>query len=341
MTVSARDKTTIDEDRRFLRFNDVNYISEVLPEFFVEEYPKLTTLLQSYYDFCDSNQDLLLLLNDLIVARDIQDTPAYLLKYIEDELLLGQSYFQGFQNKSAALKFSSTLYRSKGTLYSIQQFFRMFYGIDPEVTYTKVDRFILNDSDSQIGYNSRKFITDNKFYQTFALKIGVDIPLSKWIEPYKLFVHPAGMFVGGEMVIVQDASLDLDIMPDFVKAVVNPKIVEQASFSIGGVGDVTELIYTGTASQGYGTDSMARLDIGNAIRDYQDLTIDDINKYYNRMTSFLGPNSPLMSDSATADSDGLATMDQTFYSSATTGKVKISLDRFDQDIYTWSDSDSA
>ena len=105
---------------------------------FRESYPKLINLLDQYYEFEDSDASPSRLLNDLFRSRDITQTDAELLKYIEDELLLGQSYFEGFQDKRAVpAKYSNTLYRSKGTKYSIQQFFRTFFGIDPEIIYTK------------------------------------------------------------------------------------------------------------------------------------------------------------------------------------------------------------
>lgn len=82
-------------------------------------------------------------LDDLFRTRDITEADIKLLSYIEDELLLGQQYFEGFQNKRAAAKYSNTLYRSKGSLYSIQQFFRTFFGRLDQMLYIQRRMFLL------------------------------------------------------------------------------------------------------------------------------------------------------------------------------------------------------
>ena len=66
--------------------------------------------------------------------------------YLEDELLRVQAYFGGFINKREAIKRSNLLYRSKGTKYSIEQFFRAFFGVDPQVVYPKENIFRIGPS---------------------------------------------------------------------------------------------------------------------------------------------------------------------------------------------------
>tara|TARA_B100001939_G_scaffold345110_1_gene360962 strand:- start:324 stop:1436 length:1113 start_codon:yes stop_codon:yes gene_type:complete len=227
----ALDITLQDLNRRDLDVPDYK-VKEVLPEFFRESYPKLITLLDDYYEFEDSDASPSRLLNDLFKSRDITQTDVELLKYIEDELLLGQSYFEGFQDKRAAAKYSNTLYRSKGTKYSIQQFFRTFFGIDPEVIYTKKNVFKVGEvGESLIGPNSQKYITDDKLYQTFALLIKAEKPFSQWKDTYKTFVHPAGMFVGAEIQLVTSV---LDLMEaDSSKPADPPPIVVENTADLG------------------------------------------------------------------------------------------------------------
>ena len=186
----ALDITLQDLDRRDIDTPDYK-VKEVLPQFFRESYPKLINLLDQYYEFEDSDASPSRLLNDLFRSRDITQTDAELLKYIEDELLLGQSYFEGFQDKRAFAKYSNTLYRSKGTKYSIQQFFRTFFGIDPEIIYTKKNVFKVGETDSFIGDQSQRFLTNDKLYQTFAILIKAEKPFSEWKDTYKLFAHPS------------------------------------------------------------------------------------------------------------------------------------------------------
>ena len=54
-------------------------------------------------------------------------------------------YFEGFRNKREAADYSSTLYKSKGTKYSIEQFFRVFYNSFVEVKHTKENVFIVGN----------------------------------------------------------------------------------------------------------------------------------------------------------------------------------------------------
>ena len=216
-----------------------NAVKEVLPEFFRTEYPKLITLLEEYYHFENDDTSPSKLISNLFYSRDITQTDLSLLSYIEDELLLGQSYFEGFVDKRAAARYSSTLYRSKGTKYSIQQFFRTFFGVDPEVIYTKENIFRVGD---EIGFNSQKFLTDNKLYQNFAILVKSDIAFSEWREPYKLFVHPAGMFIGSEVQIVSSVT-DTLTAPRVIPADPPPITVEAtASFGQFGVTDLTALV---------------------------------------------------------------------------------------------------
>jgi len=280
----SQDHTLKDNNRRALRFTDQRSVTNVLPEYFVEEYPTLIKLLEYYYEFEDSDQSPSRWLDDIIVNRDLTQVDASLLEYIEDELLLGQSYFQGFQNKRAAAKFSNNLYRSKGTLYSIQQFFRMFYGIQPDIRYTKEDRFIVGSS--KIGFEDQKFITDNKLYQTFAILIKAALPVSDWREAYKLFVHPAGMYFAGQVQLVQDASLSLGLMPDFEKAIVTPVVQGEATMSLLAYDDVTGIVKTDLMLDSANAPYM-RIDLSKTINSIGDISIGELDSSYSTIEDFI------------------------------------------------------
>jgi len=240
MTTNHND-TLRDINRRDIAFPKTS-IKEVLPDFFGKEYPKLITLLEHYYEFDDTEDAPARLVSELFYSRDITQTDLELLSYIEDELLLGQSYFEGFADKRAAAKYSNTLYRSKGTKYSIQQFFRTFFGIDPDVIYTKENVFKVGEDDSQIGFNSQKFITDNKLYQTFAILVKSELAFNEWREPYKLFTHPAGMFIGSEVQIVSQVT-DTMTAPLVIPAPVPPIVIENTGlFGDLATTDITSLV---------------------------------------------------------------------------------------------------
>lgn len=191
-------------NRRELSLYD-RRIEEVLPDHFVQDYPQFITFLKKYYEWIESEESPAELVDHLFETKDIVETDLSLLSFLEDELLLGESYFQGFADKRGAAQIASNLYRSKGSKLAIQQFFRSFFGEDPDVEYTKDKIFVLNNS--EIGPLSNRFLTDNKLYQTFAILIKIGIPITVWREVYKLFVHPAGFYLAGQIQAIGEAAL--------------------------------------------------------------------------------------------------------------------------------------
>jgi hypothetical protein len=320
-----RDYTLKDNLRRDYRFTDHHVVEQVLPDYFKADYPKLIKLLEAYNQFEDSDQSPARLVHDVITARDITANDLSLLSFIEDELLLGQSYFEGFTNKRAAAKFSNNLYRSKGTLYSIQQFFRTFFGVTPDVRYTKEDRFMVGETDSRIGFDSQKFLTDDKLYQVFAILIKADIPVERWREAYKLFVHPAGMYFGGQVLLEATGSFNFGIMPDFEVVNVDPVVQGEASLGAGLL--VTDL--TGEVdSDGRGTYGKLRIDLPGSVEEIQNISIDELNQNYRSISELVGTSSPSMDgDSSTNVAD--FSQDRAIF------------DTMDEVKYTYYDSDSA
>lgn len=319
-----RDYTLKDNLRRDYRFTDHHVVEQVLPDYFKADYPKLIKLLESYNQFEDSDQSPARLVHDIITARDITANDLSLLSFIEDELLLGQSYFEGFTNKRAAAKFSNNLYRSKGTLYSIQQFFRTFFGITPDVRYTKEDRFMIGEDDSRIGFDSQKFLTDDKLYQVFAILIKADIPVERWREAYKLFVHPAGMYFGGQVLLEATGSLNFGIMPDFEVVNVDPVVQGEASLGTG-------LLVTDLTGEVDSDGVKLRIGLPEAIEAIQDIPLSEIDRNYDTIRELISTTSPTM-DEDSAGTDGRV---QRF------SQDRSVFDTMDEVKYTYYDSDSA
>lgn len=225
MAHSSQDKTSIDNNRRDLSFHDRHSIREVLPEYFGSAYPKFLAFLEAYYEFEHDPISPSHLIHELFESKDISAADVKLLTFIEDELLLGEQYFQGFQDKRSAAKVSSILYRSKGTLFSMQQFFRMFYGLNPDIEYPK--KYIFTVGESEIGSESQRFILNDKLYQKYAVLVKIGLPLIEWRDTYKLFVHPAGMYLGAE---VQLSGLgDVDLFAGQAVLVEDPSLAVHSS----------------------------------------------------------------------------------------------------------------
>ena len=319
----ANIKTFTDTNRLDLNFDRYD-VFEVMPGHYDELYPNLATFLKKYYETLDQKGNPAQLVNELLTNRDVMSVQSEFLGFLSNELLLGKPYFEQFNDKRTALQFSNLLYRSKGTEYSIQQFFRIFFSIDVEVEYGRDYIFRVGeplqehmefetegsvsgstfrytfagapvliytrDSDSQewtemrqdidyvqnfadkrieflkrskvdirdeklveqndfyqnlaetgflgfdsdepqtrlkivtnrkdqttIGSSSNKNLTDDKFYQLFALLIQTPVGVSTWKEAYKTFIHPAGMYLLGRVRILSQAKIRVlasTVVPD-------------------------------------------------------------------------------------------------------------------------------
>jgi len=325
------DKTLRDNNRRDLNLQR-SEVTNVLPEHFIEEYPNVITLLEAYYEWMEETGNPDQKIRDLYRSRDLTQVDTELLQYIEDEILLGQAYFGGFINKREASKFSNILYRSKGTRYSIQQFFRAFFGTDPEVIYPKEQVFKVGpivdyslDSGnaageqvianaSKIGPEANRFLTNDKLYQTLSILIKSDIPTDTWSEVYKLFVHPAGMYLAGQVQIVSVNDAISTTMPEIAKATVSTNVITTSEalsdLTLQPVANVTSLIDSG--GETYRVDAFT-LD--------SDMTMSELNSYPS-LLELISPSKPTMDDN---DSDGAAvtldttrpqqTLDQDWYDS--------------------------
>lgn len=325
------DKTLRDNNRRDLNLQR-SEVTAVLPEYFIEEYSNIITLLEAYYEWMEQNGNPDVKIRDLYRARDLTQVDTELLQYIEDEILLGQAYFGGFINKREASKFSNILYRSKGTRYSIQQFFRAFFGSDPDVVYPKEQIFKVGPSvdysldssnntgqqivsnASKIGAESQRFLTDDKLYQVLSILIKSDIPIDTWRETYKLFVHPAGMYLGGQVQIASTNAAGIDtLMPEIARTVSTAVVTTgEALFDLTAQpsADVTGLIDSGNETY--------RIDLLPI--DF-DISLSELNSYPSILTA-LSPSLPTFDDT---DSDGHSvtmdtvrrqqTLDQDWYDS--------------------------
>ena len=313
--MSQVDKTLRDNNRRDLNLHR-SEVTQVLPEHFIDDYPNIIKLLEAYYEWMERDGNPDQQVRDLYRSRDLTQVDNDLLQFIEDEILLGQAYFGGFINKREASKFSNILYRSKGTRYSIQQFFRAFFGTDPEVIYPKEQIFrvgplvdfgldstnatgeqILSQA-SKIGAESQRFLTDDKLYQVLSVLIKSDIPIDSWREVYKLFVHPAGMYLGGQVQIETTNAAISTTMPEIARSVsTSVQAVGAALFDFTNqpVSSITTLL--DSASETYRLDAFP-LD--------SDMSISEMNSYPT-LVELLSPSKPTMDDN---DSDSHAvTMD--------------------------------
>lgn len=304
----ALDKTLRDINRRELEFGN-NQIAKALPEYFGADYPELIRFLNAYYKWLDSDGNFGHKLKTLPTVRDIGQTAQENLTYIEDELLLGQNYLEGLLDNRTGAELSNNFYRTKGTKYSIERFFRSFYATDPIVSYGKNYLLEVGDSDSIIGPSTEKRIMDDKFYQHYGMKVKVDRGETEWRELYELFVHPAGMYLASE---IQIESINKDISFDRMPISIPP---DETARIYEGVARITPTPSLSASILVTSDDTLYRLDARQyRLEDWQDSTADStgfgsvywIDQQYHDPLALITATSPTMDEDS---SRGVITAD--------------------------------
>lgn len=188
-------------------------VTQLLPEFFHTEYPRLITFLEKYYEYTgeDGTGSFGDKIHDLFGVRNISNTELGTLDLLIGEISDGLETTSFYQNPRLMARLLAHFYRNKGTQLSVEQFFKAFFDQDVEVSYPKKDIFILNDKPggSLIGPQSLKYIQDDKKYQIFSILLKTGLSLSDYEEIYKKMVHPAGFYLAAEVETQGIASLNL------------------------------------------------------------------------------------------------------------------------------------
>lgn len=202
-------RVTEDFGRRNLDFHTPKVV-EVLPEHFKGDYPKLIALLEAYYNYLDSDGNFNDDLRQLLRARDINGVSLQFLDYLLKETGGGITGDK-FTDPRIIAQFFPDYFRLKGSLLSAQSFFRALYGEEVQISYPKDQVFIVGES--LLGPESQRYIQDGRLYQTLSILVKSSHPISEWKELYKKYVHPAGFYLGSEVIIEGVVSLSTNPMP--------------------------------------------------------------------------------------------------------------------------------
>ena len=110
------------------------------------DYDKFVAFLQAYYEWMETNGQVLDRTQNLLSYKDIDTTTDEFLKYFINDFL---QYFpqDALISKQEAVKVAKQLYQSKGTPASYQFLFRILYNSDFDLFYTK--DAVLKASDGQ------------------------------------------------------------------------------------------------------------------------------------------------------------------------------------------------
>ena len=307
-----------DLNRRNINFA-TDKVVDLLPEHFAEDYPNIISFLEAYYEYMSSeaNDAFKSQINNIFAIRDISQTDLENLDNLINEIGNGLQVASFFQQPRLMTRLLASFYRSKGTLLSAEGFFRAFFNEEVTVEYPKDKIFIV--SESEIGYESQKFIQDNELYQIFSILVKVGISVSDYETLYKRFVHPAGFHFAGQVQTEENVSLNVigtgEIDSDEQKFI----LAEEAFVTtIPTFSELTALLDSD------GQD--IRINVSETLEAYQDLTTGELDNFYENLAELLTPNSFTFDD----DSDGSARPD-----------TSIDLETMDNSMFTRYTSDSA
>lgn len=310
--------TLIDYNRRDINIR-TDKVEEALPEYFSTDFPTLQSFLNEYYNFMagdDSsgathnfNEEV----KNLYRNRDIQAASLKNLDQLIFEIGNELTAADIFTEPRFAATRLAKFYRKKGSVESVKEFFRLFFGEEIIVSYPKNDLFIVGES--KIGYESQKFIRNNFLYQLYSLLITSGLSTQTWQELYKKFVHPAGWYFQGQVSTDGVGSLSLS-GPLSISGGVDPifgdsaEVFESAPFTL-----LTAL------RDSDGTTLRETLD--DTIDRYQSLSLGDLASIgYENIAEIMEPTSPTFDEDSDASlfplggkdfSNAIETMDQNIF----------------------------
>lgn len=304
-----------DQNRRKLNLAE-SRVKEVLPEYFQTDYPNLISLLEKYYDFMDSagDQAFKIEIDNLITARDINQTSLENLDQLLGEIGNGLQASSFFDNPRLMAKLLGEFYRVKGSETSIKGFFRGFFNQEPVVEYPKRNLFVVGES--RVGYESLKFIQDNRRYQIFSILVKSGISVSEYEFLYKKFVHPAGFYFAGEVVLENAQAFGVfantGVDSDEIRGLADndPILVsDAATVSTAQFTQLTAIIDSAGRDFRIVTDQF--------IETYADVTAGELESIYDNVHQIINPNSFTADDSANDNRPdtavSLETMDNTMF----------------------------
>ena len=291
-------------------------IDEILPTHIIEDYPNLTNFIENYYKFLDSDglQSFEADIHDILSLRDLSESPTKYLDNLAYELGSQLENTGKFDDDRFSLKRLAYLYREKGTIKGVEEFFKLFFQTKVEVEFPKKDIFIVGED--EIGPDFENFIQDYKLYQNYSLLLKVGLSLSQYEFLYKKFMHPAGWYFQGQTSYTSQASLNLSaplIIPDSgFAAYITEVVVPQYHMS-----RYTNLVQNsdGVIYQEMGGYHYLPHDSGNQlpilVEDYLTVPAWQLAKFY-EVQEWGTPNSFTFDDSSHAPFEDSLNLDNTY-----------------------------
>ena len=264
-------------------------VSEVLPEFYETEYPKLISFLKEYYNFLDSSETYGFgeKIKELIHSRDASQNNTESLNSLIQEIGNGIQSSTFFQQPRLMAKLLADFYRAKGSRNSAEGFFRGFFGIEAEIEYPKDKLFIVGTSN--VGPESDRFLPNETIYQTFSILVKCGLSSVDYENLYKRFVHPAGFHFAGEVLAVNEGLVSLSAVGTDPLDSAPPRNLheEVLLLPVGTTGQLTRLIDSGA--------HVVR--VGDAKWNIDSTPLTDLSIFYRNLRELTTPNSFTFDDS--------------------------------------------
>lgn len=300
-----------------------NLIEEVLPEYFPEDNGKFITLLKEYYEWMDSDasHNFNETINQSIRARDIRSADTIYLDQIIGEIGNGLTQSSFFDNPRLMGRLLADYYRVKGTKIGTERFFKAFFNETALIEYPKENIFTVGED--KIGYESIRFIQDNKQYQVFSILIKLGLNVNDYEALYKKFAHPAGFHFTGVVQTQTRTDLGLEVTSvDFTDSAETTadilKVVGETNIGLSSTFEPMTAIIEDSAG------TVFRSALTEKITEYQNLTISDLENFYGDLKTFVNPNSFTFDDS----------------SAKPRPDISMTFETMDNDFFTRSGSDS-
>ena len=330
-----------DLNRRKLRL-DVAGVTELLPEYYQSEYGvdsgSLIKLLDLYYDYLDSSgtHSFHSEISNIFSARDISQTDETYLDELIKEIGNGLQSSSFFQNPRLMARLIPLFYKSKGALVGTEGFFRGFFGEEVEIEYPKDNLLHVGGLDpsgtqGKIGFEFQNRILNNEIFQIFSILIKSGLSVSDWSSLYTRFAHPAGFHFSGLVQLQEDGVITLSgqgVNP-LESSVGDIIVLDEATQLIATAFSQMTAIFDSSFNGDPATDGVFRVSLTDTMANYQNITIQDLNKIYSSAEQLASPNSFTFDDSATHAAD-----------SAHMG-MSMATETMDNDMFTRYLSDSA
>lgn len=290
---------TLDTNRRDIPFFN-SKVKDVLPEYAQAEFPNLITFLEKYYDFLDSEDAKAFdrLIHDIFLLKDASQTELKYLDFLLAEIGNGLTAATFFKQPRLMARLLGLFYQSKGTLVSAEGFFRGFFNQDALIEFPKKQTMTINDKDNnflshKIGAESQKFIQNDKRFQVFSILVKTGLSVSDYENLYKKFVHPAGFYFEGEVLLEDPATITPTALGTNPLESADELTIEGGGASISML--AIDEPMTATLSI---ADSTARVTLNDAISNYSALTTTQLDDTYDNIKQIVSPNSFTFDDSA-------------------------------------------